>query len=257
MKKAIESLSEPIKSFFARKSVIESDDPQETIPSTEQREFSNLLSTAKTILEGEHPEKIYDYIYMLGKPKQYQLIIDSVRKNMVSHDFFGRIECLFFKKKSIYKFIKYSTKGEWENLVLNKECDSVQSLRLDPKKTLIFPFTWNGNRFRSAFLRIGSDVGNPWEFDVNNHIVQYVKPLNIAIVEGGNHSMAINVMNNESSDVRVDSILDLSPVYEEVYTDGERFYRKATDIHEAYSIGQVHSVEMAAIFEIGRLLNDG
>ncbi|MYL35422.1 hypothetical protein GLW08_21305 [Pontibacillus yanchengensis] len=228
--------------------------PNEIKREEERREFNNLLSIAKKILASDSPNKIYEYIYTLGKAKQHQLIVNCFRKHMISKEEVWNEENLFFlRKKRSLLFRRFDVSGNnLLNLTSVREDIRIAEKRLNPKDTLIFPLTWNGKRMLDNLLKIGKRVDHPWSFDKLNHNILYIKPINIGVVENGNHSMAVNIINNESSDVRVDEILDLSIIYEDIYTDGIHFRKKETDT----IIDEVDNLEMAAIFEIGRLIQE-
>ncbi|MBA2176864.1 hypothetical protein H0266_18450 [Halobacillus locisalis] len=226
--------------------------------SENQREFQNLIFNAKEILESEFPHKIYEYIYLLGKARQHQLITNCLRKSVIEKSSIDDVEDLFFWSRADidYSFHLYDEADRRLNWFTDEEYIGLSEMRLDPKDTLIFPLTWKSRKLRDCMLEIGRDIGQPWEFDDMNHNVKYVKPLNIGVVMNGNHSMAINIIRNESSDVKVESILDLSPIYEELYTDGEYFWKKQSGEMKERKLAEVDSIEMAALFEIGRLINE-
>src|SRR5690606_30897143 len=120
---------------------------------------------------------------------------------------------------------------------------------LEPSNHIIFSFPWHRNRLSDAFKYIGKKVNNKWEHDPINHRTTLLYPLNIGFVTNGYHSSAMNIINNEAP-MRITEILDLTPIYEELYTDGDCFRRKSDDKF----VDEVTSVEFAAIFEIGRLI---
>lgn len=122
-------------------------------------------------------------------------------------------------------------------------------MEISPSSHLVFTYPWDQKRLLDAFLNVGEAVDNKWKHDPLNHIVTLIDPLNIAMIANGNHSAAMNIISNESL-FRVKYILDLFPVYQEIYTDGIDFKYRSNDT----LIEKVSSVEMAAIFEVGRLI---
>jgi sulfite reductase beta subunit-like hemoprotein len=75
--------------------------------------------------------------------------------------------------------------------------------------------------------------------------------MGIGWVHGGNHSIATGIVQGEG-EITPDSVYDISEVYQYVYTDGEYYITK----EDNGVISDVPNVEFAAIFEIGRLMNE-
>ncbi|WP_066418251.1 DUF6710 family protein [Sutcliffiella cohnii] len=208
------------------------------------KEFNNILSFATSILNSSNPKRIYEVMYSLGKPYQFKLINDLLKDNTVSNNALA-IEHLFLKKsKDNYRFILTNENNEIINYSTH-----IGNRVVHPSETLILALPWNIDRLYNAFQNIGRNVGVPWENDDLNHRVIYISPINIGYIFGGNHSTVINIINNEAS-MKITEDLDLTPVYNKIYTDGRFFYNKQTN----KIIDEVASVEFAAIFEIGRLI---
>lgn len=218
----------------------------------QKSEFRSILYLANSILNGKDQPtpRIYDLIYSLGKEKQFKRINDVIKRKI--HDNSDQHEeRLFFKEFShkTYNFIQ--NYNEWSMDKPSNYLKIEAEKTLDPPKNLIFTCPWNSERLTSAFLNIGENVENPWKHDRYNHTMTLIEPLNIGMMSSGNHSAAINIICNEAP-IKVTHVLDLAPVYNEIYTDGFFFYLKTDDS----VISEVTSVEFAAIFEIGRLINN-
>lgn len=218
----------------------------------QESEFNRILYLAKSILNGKYEQtpRINDLIYSLGKEQQFKRINDVI-KGRIHDNNDQHEERLFFKNYSYttYNFNQSDNKGS-NNTISNYL--KVQSERtLHPQKNLIFTFPWNSERLTNAFLKIGENVKNPWKHDRHNHTMTLIEPLNIGMMSCGNHSAAINIICNEAP-IKVTHVLDLTPVYNDIYTDGLFFYFKVDNS----IISEVTSVEFAAIFEIGRLINN-
>lgn len=65
----------------------------------------------------------------------------------------------------------------------------------------------------------------------------------------GHHSITAGIAKGEG-ELYPTSVYDISPIYDHVYTDGRYYYRT----HDHSIISEVHFVECAAIFEIGRIM---
>lgn len=207
--------------------------------------FNNILNFAKSILQSDQPQRIDDLIYSLGKPYQFKIINMCIKGKPLSRNSAFNFEHLFFRNDAKkYQFIKVNSAGDFINYN-----ESLIGKKIHPDSSLIFTFPWNKNRLSDAFNHIGETVQNEWKFDPLNHRVLYISPLNIGYVLNGNHSAVMNIINNEAPMIITEE-LDLTLVYEEIYTDGQFFKSKLDNS----IIDQVSSVEFAAIFEIGRLL---
>lgn len=209
-------------------------------------DFEKIMSFAKKIVESEHPLRIYELVYSLGKPYQFEIINMCIKGKPISNELYPFIEHLFLKNN--YKNYKLYKENE-EGKVINYT--SVIDKKIHPSEFLIFAFPWNEDRLMNAFNDIGVKVDNVWKNDSLNHRVIHISPLNIGYVHNGHHSTVMNIINNEST-MEVTEQLNLSPIYDEIYTDGI-FFRKIVDNS---IIAEVTNVEFAAIFEIGRLLNN-
>lgn len=207
----------------------------------ESDSFQSIISLAVEILNSPYPNRIYDLIYTLGKPKQFQRILDCMNgQKEDNHD--ADEEQLFIQghpSEHNYHFNKPDNIKFGERFYYD----------LDPSKYLVFTYPWNQVRLTNAFLDVGEIVGNKWAHDPANHQMTLIYPLNIGLIFNGNHSAAMNIISNESS-FKVTQILDLSSVYTEIYSDGLNFIYRLDDS----IIGKATSVEMAAVFEIGRLI---
>jgi hypothetical protein len=69
-------------------------------------------------------------------------------------------------------------------------------------------------------------------------------------VGGGNHSITAGIIHAQGK-IKPEETYDISRVYKYVVCDGVEYKRK----HDGSTIGPVSDLEMAAIFEIGRLIH--
>jgi hypothetical protein len=129
---------------------------------------------------------------------------------------------------------------------LKREVPAPRSLSL--ASDLIFPWPWNAGRIINAFsnLRPGGEWGR-WQQDLN-HCIELWLPIGIGWVHGGNHSITAGILNGEG-EIQPEITYDISRVYKHVICDGVKYYRKY-----GKAIGVVPDFEMAAVFEIGRLI---
>ena len=109
---------------------------------------------------------------------------------------------------------------------------------------------WSPTRLATAVRSIGA--GRPWgtwRSDPFNHRLEVWLPFGIVWVIGGNHSLTAGVAQGTGT-VSPRRVRDVSAVLDHVRCDGEAYYR----VHDGFRLAPVASVELAAIFEIGRLL---
>ncbi len=137
---------------------------------------------------------------------------------------------------------------DFDELAILQSSESTVHLGSD----LVLPLPWSKPRLLSTLARIGyGREWGPWQEDPRNHHIELWLPLNIAWVHGGNHSITAGIALNQG-EVGVDQTYDITPIFEHVRCDGE-YYRRVEDGGE---VGPVSNAEMAAIWEIGRLMHE-
>lgn len=114
---------------------------------------------------------------------------------------------------------------------------------------LVFPWPWERGRIIDSLctLRPGGK-GGKWQQDPN-HLIELWLPLGVGWVGGGNHSLTAGIIHAQGK-VKPEVTYDISRVYRHVVCDGVEYKRK----RDNSTIGPVADLEMAAIFEIGRLI---
>lgn len=136
---------------------------------------------------------------------------------------------------------------EFDDLI--KEVKDERSVLLN--RDLVLPWSWKTSRLVNCIAQIGEGrTEGPWRQDYN-HRVDLWLPMGIAWVSGGNHSISIGIIQGEGS-ITPESIYDISPVYDYVHCDGVNYYRE----DDGFKISPVKNAEIAAIFEIGRLMKE-
>lgn len=130
---------------------------------------------------------------------------------------------------------------------LKREILSRRALKLGVD--LILPCPWNreGLIRNLSGLRIGGTWGK-WRQDWN-HRVELWLPMGIGWVFGGNHSIAAGILQS-TGQVKPEITYDISDVYDHVTCDGLDYRRS----YDGSIIDRVSDLEMAAIFEIGRIM---
>lgn len=116
---------------------------------------------------------------------------------------------------------------------------------------IILPAPWSRERLKNNLsgLRPGGEWGK-WRQDWN-HCVELWLPMGIGWVIGGNHSIAAGILHAVGK-VKPEVTYDISDAYDHVICDGIDFRRT----HDGSRIAPVADLEIASMFEIGRILRD-
>ncbi|WP_113675724.1 DUF6710 family protein [Vallitalea guaymasensis] len=122
-------------------------------------------------------------------------------------------------------------------------------VKMKLNKDLLLPWPWHRERFLNTFAFIGEGrLGGKWKQDCN-HSVSLWLPMGLGWVDYGNHSIMQGIIQGEG-EVSPNTIYDIRPIYDYVICDGINYI----DIESGKKICSVRSFEIAAIFEIGRLM---
>lgn len=200
--------------------------------------FSHSMKVAHSIAQ-QNPAALVDLIKVLLRPRQSSLLVDVIQKA---------------QHKSCYKitreefFCEGMAKDRFDDYELPKLVNNDYKLYLNSDTLL--PCPWERGRIARSLSMIGSgkEWGN-WEQDPDNHFVSLWLPWRIGFVEGGNHSITAGIIAGEGT-ITPEQVTDFSHIFNEILCDGE-FYRDAKTGQE---IAKVISPDIAAVFEIGRLM---
>ena len=193
----------------------------------------------------EHP--IFDFIRILGRSLQSDYIKYSL--------YFSSDECnvpnLYWNTVGFDTGVRFAvdynkTISFWDLL---KEVSSNKELSLSTD--LILPWPWKKSRLINAIESIGNGrLKGVWRQDPN-HCIELWLPIGLGWVTCGNHSIAIGII--QGGKIKPHTFYDMSSLYKYIRCDGEYFIKNDFNTTDEI-IGNVTSVEFAAIFEIGRLL---
>ena len=195
-----------------------------------EEKFNNILKFARQILDGEYSNSkehpIFDFIRLLGRGIQsdyikYVLYYDceggshgvpsltwsSVGFDETAHFIGDNDEPIRFKE-------------------LKKEVSSNKKVNLS--KDLLLPWPWERTRFFNTITKIGKGrAWGQWQQDDGNHFVEVWLPLGIAWVNGGNHSIAVGIV--QGGEITPEHYYDMSEVYKHIKCDGKNFIRTKTN----------------------------
>lgn len=209
-----------------------------------KRKLKSILDIAQFIIDKSeissdcavHP--IYRYINAIGSSVLQRLLMQLFTGQEVD-----RVDALFF---DLCRYIKS------ENKTYACDCVTIEDnekIKISLKGNLVIPVAWNISRFETSITAIGTDCGNPFEFQRLNHMSMLFLPIGVTIVHNGNHSILSGILKREGV-IHPTEIVNLASQYEKIKFDGT-YYR---DIESDQIIQEVRNFELGAIYEIGRLL---
>jgi hypothetical protein len=204
-------------------------------------DFSALMGVAHR-LAAERPGALADLASALGRRVQYERIC------AVSQD--GRVA-----PATPYSLLFPSTAPltadgrTLEDLAV--EVEAGPSSAVDLRTDVVLAWPWNAERLATALVNIGD--GRPWgrwRMDEFNHRLEVWLPMGMIWVIGGNHSLTAGIVQRTGT-LTPERVRDVSPVFDHVGCDGTAYVRR----HDGHRLAEVSSVEMAAWFEVGRLMH--
>ncbi|GAQ19281.1 filamentous bacteriophage production protein Fip [Oceanobacillus picturae] len=214
-------------------------------------EIQNILSFSESIIESyvekkkaipeyspiKHP--IFEVINILGRKIQsdYMLRLISVQDES---DLQSLMDVFLPNGVILTKDGK-----TFSNFVRTIDTKAVANLNVDP----VLPWPWKRQRLRDTITNIGKGRRGVWKEDKRNHSLSLVLPMGIFVVNSGNHSISVGVLQGTGT-ISAEEVEDISEVYDHVYCDGRHYIRKC----DKELISEVTNFELAALFEIGRLM---
>jgi hypothetical protein len=208
---------------------------------TRRAQLAAILDFAEDLAR-ERPGALVDLVRLLGRPVQ----ADAVARIL---SVAGEPEVREITPVTLL----FST---WEPLASDGRTFYDPARRLPEQRVVdlgvdpVLPWPWCRNRLVGTLAHIGEGRSwGPWTEDPLNHRLSVWLPMGLAWVRGGNHSLAAGLFQGRGR-VTAREVLDVSAVYEHVVCDGARFLRQ----HDGRALGPVGRVEMAAVFEVGRLM---
>ena len=199
--------------------------------------FSNLMETALQIARHD-VRGLASLVSAILRPLQFEQILSVAEREQHAAREAIRFEQLF---SSDY-FFSYFDPNDCIRLTAG-------DYEVDLARDIVLTTPWVRNGFASALAHIGEGKkSGHWQQDPN-HSVMLVLPWRIAVVTGGNHSIAAGILSHEGSVVPSD-VLDLTPVLARVFCDGRRFLCRTS----GKAVAHVRDGRMGALFEIGRLM---
>jgi len=206
----------------------------------QQNEFESILQIARILAE-QDPKALPQLAKMIGRSSQARTITRVLRQFEESVEDCNYNSMLFDTRAPLTKDGRHLDD-------LKRKVPSPRSLLLGVD--LVLPWPWSGGRIIKSLrnLRPGGAWGS-WRQDIN-HCVELWLPLGIGWVHGGNHSITAGIVQGKGR-IKPEITYDVSQVYKHVICDGLHFKRS----YDHSIIGPVTDLEIAAVFEIGRLIS--
>lgn len=207
-----------------------------------KRQLESVLFIAQGIIDksetsGDFMHPIYSYIKAIGSTIRQNLLMQLITGQEVAH-----VEELFID-------LGRDIKGENNEYIYNSfTIEDNEKISISLKDNLVIPVAWEMSRFVNNITGIGTDCGNPFEFQKSNHGSTLFLPIGVTIVYNGNHSILTGIIKGEGI-IHPTEMVDLAPLYEKVKFDGTHY----RDIESNKAIQEVKNFELGAIYEIGRL----
>ncbi|WP_449598744.1 DUF6710 family protein [Niallia sp. Marseille-Q9988] len=221
-----------------------------------KEDFDSIMKFAKSVLdqtnkleevngplnkEAEHP--LVDVIRLIGRKIQTQYLTNLLYVNYESD-----LPSLF-PEEVLFDLRAILSQDGKEFYDVVRELKEEKTILLN--RDLVLPWSWRKTRIVDCIARIGEGrEDGPWRQDYN-HCVDLWLPMGIAWVHGGNHSISVGIIQGKGS-IKPEAIYDISDVYDYVHCDGINYSRK----EDGLIISPVKNAEIAAVFEIGRLMKE-
>ncbi len=221
-----------------------------------KKDFDSIMEFANSVLEQtkksenengplsqevEHP--LVDVVRLVGRRIQTEYLTNLLYKKYESELPSLFPEEVLFDRRSLLAL----DGKEFEDVI--KEVKEEKTVLLS--RDLVLPWSWKTSRLVNCIARIGQGrADEAWQQD-HNHRVDLWLPMGISWVYGGNHSISTGIIQGKGS-ITPKAVYDISAVYDYIYCDGVNYYRK----EDGFSISKVKNAEIAAIFEIGRLMKE-
>jgi hypothetical protein len=206
----------------------------------QREEFECILEIAGVIAKKD-PKALPALVKLIGRAAQARAMTTVLRHPQDAED------CEYEEDRVLFDTRAPITPDESCLEDLKRKVPTPRPMKLGVD--LIFPWPWEQGRIINSLceLRPGGS-GGKWHQDRNHAVILWL-PLGVGWVFGGNHSITAGIIHAQG-EVKPEVTYDISRVYKHVVCDGVEYKR----VHDNKVIGPVSDLEMAAIFEIGRLI---
>jgi hypothetical protein len=206
----------------------------------QREEFACIMEIAQ-IIARKDPKALPALIKLIGRTSQARVMNKVLRHDQDAED------CWYEERNALFDTTAPITPDGRSLEDLKRKVPAPRPLKLGVD--LVFPWPWHQGRIIDSLceLRPGG-AGGEWRQDRNHAVILWL-PLGVGWVCGGNHSITAGIIHAQG-EVTPEETYDISRVYKHVVCDGVEYKR----VHDGTRIGLVPDLEMAAIFEISRLV---
>jgi hypothetical protein len=205
----------------------------------QREEFASIMEIAR-IIARKDPKALPALIKLIGRSSQARVMNKVLRHDQDAE------HCGYEERNALFNTTAPITPDGRSLEDLKRKVPAPRPLKLGVD--LVFPWPWERGRIINSLceLRPGG-AGGEWRQDWNHAVILWL-PLGVGWVGGGNHSITAGIIHTQG-EVMPEETYDISRVYKYVVCDGVEYKR----VHDNATISLVPDLEMAAIFEIGRL----
>lgn len=206
----------------------------------QREEFASIMEIAHVIARKD-PKTLPALVKLIGRSSQARVMNEVLRHEQDAET------CHYEERNALFDTTAPITPDGRSLEDLKRMVPAPRPLKLGVD--LVFPWPWERGRIirNLCELRPGGE-GGEWRQDWNHAVILWL-PLGVGWVFGGNHSITAGIIHAQG-EVTPEETYDISRVYKYVVCDGVEYKR----IHDNATISLVPDLEMAAIFEIGRLI---
>lgn len=206
----------------------------------QREEFAQIMEAARQAA-AEDPLSLPSLIRLFGRAAQARAFTEVLRHAQ------DRGDCNFDPEDVMFSLYEPLAPDGRRFVDLRREVEAPGPMRLGVDILLPWPWSREGLIRSLSKLRPGGEWGT-WRQD-RNHCVELWLPIGVGWVIGGNHSITAGILNCEG-EVMPEVTYDISAAYEHITCDGLDYQRA----HDGSRIAPVADLDVAAMFEIGRLM---
>lgn len=122
--------------------------------------------------------------------------------------------------------------------------DYGEKVEVDLANQCVIMLPWEKTRMARTIVNIGK---NPFRYMPTNHMAFYYKGPDICYAYNGNHSIGAGVAYKKG--MIMAKVLDITPLYPHVYTNGEQWL----SVHDDGSLGNLCDFRIGVLYEIAKM----
>ena len=169
-----------------------------------KRQLDNILFIAQDIINksktsGDFLHPIFRYINEIGSSVRQRLLMQLLTGQKVANS------------DELFIDLGRDIKDENNEYIYDSiTIEDNEKMSISLRDNLVIPVAWNMGRFVDNITEIGTDCGNPFEFQESNHWSTLFLPIGITVVHNGNHSILSGIIKREGIIYPTEKV-DLAP----------------------------------------------